>query len=73
MSFWRFDKTTADVFPDSLPWLFVRGSADIAMGGKASRLGTLALELQRTCRASLDTSEFGPNSDIEPDRVCGRM
>jgi hypothetical protein len=29
MSFWRLDKTTADVFPDSLPWLFVRGSADM--------------------------------------------
>jgi hypothetical protein len=23
----------ADVFPDSLPWLFVRGSAGVAMGG----------------------------------------
>jgi hypothetical protein len=27
MEFWRSGKTTADVFPDSLPWLFVRGYA----------------------------------------------
>jgi hypothetical protein len=29
LEFWKSGKyTTADVFPDSLPWLFVRGSAD---------------------------------------------
>jgi hypothetical protein len=29
MAFWKSGKyTTADVFRDSLPWLFVRGSAD---------------------------------------------
>jgi hypothetical protein len=28
LAFWYSGKTTADVFPDSLPWLFVRGSAD---------------------------------------------
>jgi hypothetical protein len=28
VAFWRSGKTTADVLPDSLPWLFVRGSAD---------------------------------------------
>jgi hypothetical protein len=28
MAFWRLDKTEADVFPDALPWLFVRGSAE---------------------------------------------
>jgi len=28
MAFWQSGKyTTTDVFPDSLPWLFVRGSA----------------------------------------------
>jgi hypothetical protein len=26
--FWRSGKTTADVFPDALPWLFVCSSAD---------------------------------------------
>jgi hypothetical protein len=26
--FWRSGKTEADVFPDALPWLYVRGSAD---------------------------------------------
>ena len=36
MAFWQSGKyTTADVFPDSLPWLFVCGSAGrAAMGGK---------------------------------------
>jgi hypothetical protein len=28
MAFWRSGKTTADVFPDTLPWLYVGGSAD---------------------------------------------
>ena len=29
MAFWQSGKhTAADAFPDSLPWLFVRGSAD---------------------------------------------
>lgn len=29
MEFWKSGKyTTPEVFPDSLPWLFVRGSAD---------------------------------------------
>src|SRR5258708_37324106 len=29
IAFWKSGAyTTADVFPDSLPWLFVRGSAD---------------------------------------------
>jgi hypothetical protein len=28
MAFWQSGKTTADVFPDSLPWLFMHGSAD---------------------------------------------
>jgi len=28
MEFWRSGKTTADVFPDSLPWLFMHGRAD---------------------------------------------
>jgi hypothetical protein len=28
VAFWKSGAYTADVFPDSLPWLFVHGSAD---------------------------------------------